>query len=605
MKIYILTIALFSSATCLKANTYELPEKLLYSDDYQIHEKLPNIPEPWNLKENGDVNPDQSFKLRIHLKNLNVAAFQQKVLDISTPGHPTYGQHMTREEVYSYLAPHPESFQLVHSWLVNEDAGNVTLKNDWFVVDSTIGQVERLLRTRYHLFENGETDKLTIRTLGYSLPRSLHDYIDIVAPTIKFSTPASHRSSLVDWPTDQEQGSKVGTEQILDNGLAAACNTTITLDCLKDLYNVRGFSGSKTNGNKFALAGFLEQYAQFDDLEKFVATYAPEASGSTFSTVLVNGGLNTQQNVTNTPVAMGEANLDIQYAVLAYPIPTTYISTGGRPPETTAIEVDNEPYLEFLTFLLAAPEIPQTISISYGDSEFTVPETYARTVCDLFSQLAARGATVLVSSGDSGAGTSCNQTVPGILKYTPSFPASCPFVTTVGATYHVAPEVAVAFSGGGFSDVFTRPAYQEDTVAQYLKTADPVSLPLLNSSGRAYPDVSAQGVNYHVFVRGIDVLESGTSASAPAFASLIALLNSDRIDRGLPPYGFLNPLLYSNASATFTDIVSGKGMGCREVQGSGFQAVPGWDPVTGLGTPDFQKMLQLIGGVTVAPDKAA
>ncbi|RKF75702.1 Tripeptidyl-peptidase sed3 [Golovinomyces cichoracearum] len=559
-------------------------------DESQVFEQLDGIPTPWILKENEHVDPNHPFKLRIHLRNLNMESFQQKVLDISTPSHPSYGKHMSREEVNRYLAPPSQSFDSVQQWLRNHEVGNVTIQNDWFILESTIGRVEKLLDTSYRVYENTETGQLTLRTLSYNLPISLHPYIDIVAPTIKFSIPSVHRSTLVDWPLENIETNKA---EILNGNFAAVCNRTITLDCLKDLYNFRNFSVPSSANNKFALAGFLEEYAQHNDLQNFLEAYVPTASGADFSTVLVNGGLNTQQNTVNTPLNMGEANLDMQYAFLAYPVPTTYISTGGRPPETSNMEVDNEPYLEFLTYLLNSSETYQTISISYGDSEWSVPRSYARTVCDLFSQLSARGVSVLVSSGDSGSGSNCSETLPNSLRYTPAFPASCPFVTSVGATYQIEPEVAVPFSGGGFSDYFPRPAYQDPTVTAYLETANPAFKEFYNISGRAYPDVSAQGVNFHVFIRGSIVLESGTSASAPVMAAMVSLLNGDLIQRGMSPLGFLNPWLYSDGKMGFTDIVSGKGSGCPQVEGSGFPAVEGWDPVTGFGTPDFMRMREI------------
>ncbi|POS84740.1 hypothetical protein EPUL_005029 [Erysiphe pulchra] len=552
-------------------------------DHYKTFEQLAHVPYPWNLKETINVDPNHSFKLRIHLRNRNVQSFQKKVLELSTPSHSTYGQHMDRETVNNYLAPYPESFELVQEWLENKIAGNTTVQNDWVILDTTIGEVEKLLDTKYHVYEHNETGKLVLRTLAYKLPSSLHSHVDLVAPTIKFSTPSAHRSTLVDWP--HEDSTSVGTK-ILENGISAACNTTITIDCLKNLYNIRNFTASNNPANRFALAGFLEEYAQHDDLQKFLSTYEPAAAKSDFSTILINGGQNTQQNTVDYPLNMGEANLDIQYAFLAYPTPSFYISTGGRPPETPNMEVDNEPYLEFLTYLLSTTEIPKTLSISYGDSEWTVPESYARTVCDMFSQLAARGVSVLVSSGDSGSGSDCSETRPNTLLYTPSFPASCPFVTTIGATYRVAPEIAVSFSGGGFSDFFPRPEYQDKTITEYLESVDPAFKKFYNTSG-------PQGVNFHVFVRGSDVLESGTSASAPAMAAIIALLNGERIDRGQPALGFLNPLLYGNYKTAFTDITGGKTSGCSQILGSGFAATAGWDAATGFGTPDFLKLQEL------------
>jgi tripeptidyl-peptidase-1 len=73
---------------------------------------------------------------------------------------------------------------------------------------------------------------------------------------------------------------------------------------------------------------------------------------------------------------------------------------------------------------------------------------------------------------------------------------------------------------------------------------------------------------------------------------VVALLNSDRISNGLPPFGLLNPWLYGKAgpAGALNDITTGKQSGCTQVSGSGFPATTGWDPVTGLGTPDFKKL---------------
>ena len=79
----------------------------------------------------------------------------------------------------------------------------------------------------------------------------------------------------------------------------------------------------------------------------------------------------------------------------------------------------------------------------------------------------------------------------------------------------------------------------------------------------------------------------GTSMSAPIFASIINLINEQRLTAGKSTVGFLNPTLYSNPQA-FTDITRGSNPGCGV---NGFDAVEGWDPVTGLGTPKFDELL--------------
>jgi tripeptidyl-peptidase-1 len=423
MRFFILPVAVLAATVIATRSELE--------DDYEVFEKLYAVPHPWVLKDDGHVDADRSFKLRIHLKNRNIASFHKQVYDISTPGHPSYGRHQTREELNALLAPSKESFNLVAEWIEEEGLSEIAkIENDWIVLDSTIGDVEELLQTEFKLYKNTETGKTTVRTTEYSLPAALHAHVDIIAPTIKFSTPSAQRSMIIKDMTIPASA--------LDNphsGLdPVACNTTITPQCIKSLYNFNHFRGSRRNGNQFALAGFLEEYAQHADLAQFLKTYDAEAVGADFSEILINGGLQTQQNTTNVTQNMGEANLDIQYGLsLAYPTPTIYTSTGGRPPEISpgGIELDNEPYLEFLTYLLALETIPQTISISYGDGEQSVPPKYAQTVCNMFGQVAARGVSVLVSSGDSGSGSNCSVQNPNKLLYSPAFPAECPFVVCI------------------------------------------------------------------------------------------------------------------------------------------------------------------------------
>ena len=98
-----------------------------------------------------------------------------------------------------------------------------------------------------------------------------------------------------------------------------------------------------------------------------------------------------------------------------------------------------------------------------------------------------------------------------------------------------------------------------------------------DSAGRAYPDVAAIGQNVEIMLEGQATAVSGTSASSPIFASIIALLNDQLIAKGKSPLGFLNPFLYSTGASAFTDITSGSNPGCGT---NGFPAVKGWDPVS-------------------------
>lgn len=185
----------------------------------------------------------------------------------------------------------------------------------------------------------------------------------------------------------------------------------------------------------------------------------------------------------------------------------------------------------------------------------------------------------------------------------------------MGGTYHY-PERAIAFSSGGFSDRFPRPAYQDAAVQEYLSILGPEKWKgLYNPEGRGFPDIAAQGYNFSVIERGGNgtlstIMVGGTryshplallmikltpySASAPTVAGIVSLLNNARLQAKQPPLGFLNPWLYSQGKSGFNDITTGGSRGCtgRDIYSglpapyvpyASWNATAGWDPVTGLG----------------------
>lgn len=99
--------------------------------------------------------------------------------------------------------------------------------------------------------------------------------------------------------------------------------------------------------------------------------------------------------------------------------------------------------------------------------------------------------------------------------------------------------------------------------------------------------MSANGYNIAVYTNGYYGLSLGTSASAPIFASIITRLNEERILVGKKAVGFLNNILYQHPEM-FNDITEGYNLGCNAR--AAFYASKGWDPVTGLGTPNYPKM---------------
>lgn len=412
-----------------------------------------------------------------------------------------------------------------------------------------------------------ESGDIVVRTLEYSLPDVFNGHVDMVQPTTFFGLKPM-RSAIKNIHAFDE--ASFNTDAV--DAVTGCSGSTITPECLSNLYSFSGAT-AYTDG-LMGIAGFLEEYPSKSDLTTFMNSYATEGNaGQTYTCTVVNGG-----SCPTSPSSPGvEANLDVQYArAITEDIPNVFYSVGGSPPIVGSGTNTNEPYLEFLDYLLglSSSALPNTISISYGDDESTVPLDYADNVCNLFSQLGARGVSVLVASGDSGVGTTCET---GSTKtFTTSFPASCPWVTVVGGTTGNSPEAAWSDSGGGFSSVFGRPSYQNSTVNNWLATdtTHKAVSSYFNSSGRAYPDVAAESTDFVIVVSGQAELVDGTSCATPTFASVVQLLNSDRITSGKAGLGFLNPWLYSNATSGLTDITTGKNTGCSGViSGAGFSAV--------------------------------
>jgi tripeptidyl-peptidase I len=318
--------------------------------------------------------------------------------------------------------------------------------------------------------------------------------------------------------------------------------------------------------------------------------------------------------------AATEANLDIQYTVsLSYPLKNHFYSTGGLGPlvpdlDQPAINANqNEPYLEFFDALAKTDVLPHTLSFSYGENEQSVPASYAKTICDKIAQYGTRGVSILFSSGDTGPGSAC-QTNDGknVTRFNPVFPAACPYVTSVGGTNGINPEKAVAFSSGGFSDLWPRPKYQEAAVKGFLAQQGDKFAAYYNKDGRGFPDIAAQASNFAIIEKQRTAGVSGTSAAAPVIAAIVGLLNARRLEAGQPALGFLNPWIYESGADFLTDITAGKSKGCSgtdqfsglkspRVTGAGWNAVKGWDPVTGMGTPIFPKMVEKLPTVKAAP----
>jgi tripeptidyl-peptidase-1 len=413
----------------------------------------------------------------------------------------------------------------------------------------------------------------------------------------------------------------------------AKCAQFTTIDCLRALYNIP-ISNNSHPDNSFGIFEVAWVSWLPGDLDKFFCAFMPSLTGHRPSMELIDGGF--WQNFVQAFPFNAEADVDMEYSMsLVYPQNVTNYQVGDEllagtmndllaaldqsycsalDPKIDAIYPD--PHAGGYNLSDCGNHKPaNVISVSYANDEVAYPPAYEQRQCLEYLKLGLQGITVIVSSADFGVAGHTNQCIDPTTGqanqsstgyFNPTFPATCPYVTSVGGTQLPVnssvsdPETAfyqsfageISTSGGGFSNVFPVPAYQSRTAREYLhKQRSHLSniSANFNSRGRGFPDVSANAANYVTAIDGKFVTVHGTSAAAPVFASVITKINDARLSMGKRPVGFLNPVLYANPHV-MNDVVSGSNYGCGV---KGFNAMEGWDPVTGLGTPDYKRMLDL------------
>lgn len=564
------------------------------------------LPRGWTLS-NDTVQLDDQIEFSLVLR--------QPGVDIHTLISRT-GSHLALSQVRDLRAPLPSDVDSVMAWLAAANIHRVTRRHEMVEVRSTIAQAEKLLDTTFAWYTYvGEASKL--RATRYSVPGALSQTITLVHPISNFmalrrARAGSSASSL--------HGRAGGQEH--EN---ATCASVATPACLQDFYNMHYTAPGNTSQVLIAIPGFENQISSPESNQAFLAKYTPQIKNYSYNIEKINGGSKPPATIPITSYI--EASLDLQYVMaLAYPAQVTFYETGG-----TDVEVGNDghlappdqwqtaPFLEFILALLDKPddEFPHVIAVSYGDDEATVPEAYARLVCDGYGLLAARGATVIHASGDGGSaggyGDGCDAPDPeqecvcrtrdgtdrNVTMAT--FPSGCPWITSVGATGYGSQGggggalSGAYFSSGGFSRIFARPWWQARATDAYVTRLHGHLDGYYDAQGRGIPDVATVGDGFEIIINGHVLPQAGTSGSAPLLAAMIALVNDARFRAGKRSLGFINEVLYSDEGrAALVDITDGVSLRC-DFADKGWPATEGWDAITGLGVPqDFTKLMELL-----------
>jgi len=560
----------------------------------------------------GRTHPDKECHFSLALPQRNMDVLEETVLRISNPKDADYGKWLTKQQIFDLIGTPRHIVEDVRSWLFSVDnrikgLRSLDFTGDSFLVSCSCAYAEALFQTEIHDFHNFDRSVTVSKHFGsLSVPEELDSAIELITGITDFS-PA--RLEVV-----RSSGNALRQQQY--------CNTPPSM---RELYNMSSsdVASSSVSQAPFAQASQPDGFG-VQSLQTFQSQCAVPNNP-------VNRTLGSGQYIVTYDD--GEANLDMEM-----------ITTFGVGATTDFFVVDESKgwMYEYTQELISTPNPPHVNSMSYAWNEdqqcsnssipfvghctqLNIPNSkvYVNRTNGEFMKLTGMGLTFLAASGDGGTdgnhgGDSCQYTHP-------LFPASSPWVVSVGATVAIpgkvnpvnynqpicsgqgqlscdcnqnAEEVVCMLTnyggfdtGGGFSYFATQPSWQASAVNNYF--ASGVQFPpagAYHKTGRGYPDVAAIGGAVAVIADGSLELVGGTSASTPLVAGMISTMNSMRIAAGKSPLGFVNQVLYQAAaecSTCFNDITQGNNGNLCQAENMGFYATTGWDACTGLGSINF------------------
>ncbi|KAG2393197.1 hypothetical protein C9374_009774 [Naegleria lovaniensis] len=473
---------------------------------------------------------------------------------VSDPSSPQFRHYYSMKEIEQYTKPRNAHVQLVLKYirevLPSEDIilQRISHHENFIQVQLPIRVVNECFQANMMPFIHETTKRVVYRSVnGYSIPQVLREVLDEII--------GIHQFPILPQQAALKKLDASSSSPYITNPPSIWKRYNITLPMVT------------SPKNKQSVASFLEQYVLPQDLQQFQQLFKlPQMTPTIIGP--------------NDPKEPGfEATLDIQYIMAVGYLVNTSINS------IKYSDDDDEPFIDWVHQIQSEGDQAAWVhSISYGQVEKYVSKSYQRIIDTEFMKIGLSGRSILVASGDFGARCSSDGS-----KFQAEWPTSSPFATSIGATEpdEAAKEVSVKWSGGGFSESYSMPEYQQDVVNAYLRQPSVPPRSYFNDKGRAYPDISAVGVNYQIILSGQLKNVSGTSCSTPCTAGIISLLNDLRFKLGKAPLGFLNPWLYKDVitvPGALFDITHGNN---AVSPCPGFSAVQGFDPISGLGVLNF------------------
>lgn len=565
------------------------------------------VPADWSVV--GPAAKSAIIPFYVALTQENVNILSDIFESVSNPQSLQYGEYMSRSDILKLVAPTPARANRVSEYLSNMKCENM---GDALRCEASVAAIETAFETSLMVVTHTPSGLHLIRQIGnLSIPVSLAADVQFLSPLSQFAAP--HRRP---------------------RASPSNADFFIVPETLTRMYNISE-NGDVRSTQGVAEFGEGQWNFSFTDLQEFA-----QLTNKVIAFTKFTGPAGSPDD----PMSL-EATLDVQYIGAIGQGNTNWYWK-----ETTWM-------FDFTANLQAATDRPAVLSLSYAWSEeqqcSSITDQAACTKLKLtnaqyvarinneFMKIGLLGTSIVVASGDSGCHGRTDESCgigPQGKKMHPDYPACSPYVTSVGGTALSGPvsqnptepictghgitcatggseitattekQVAEIVSGGGFSELAPRPAYQDAVVTAYLKNfaANLPPTSLFNESNRGFPDVSALSHAYYIQSGGSPSSVDGTSCAAPVWGGIIGLLNAHRLRLGRPLVGFANPLLYqvhaATSGAAFQDVTVGdnrcteSGCQCKY----GFTAEKGWDAATGLGTPNVGRIIAAMDALDAA-----
>ncbi|SFE32578.1 kumamolisin [Bacillus sp. OV194] len=514
-----------------------------------------------NARKLGPADPNDTLSLTLFVRRSSTQSALKTIVKEMEVRHPNERNYLNHEEFSNTHSAYPEDLKKIEEFAdryglevseVNAAAGTI-------VLSGTIATVNKAFKVELGTYEHPE---FTYRgRTGYvHIPENLKDIVQAVLGLDNRPQTKPHfriRRENIETAKQRKTGSSFTPPQV-----AKLYNFPTDINCKDQCIGIIELGGG---------------YRNTDLKEYFTRLGVPVPH---ITNVSIKGAKNKPTGRPDGPD--GEVVLDIEVAAAVAPgvkiamyfAPNT--DAGFLKAITTAIHDTNNK--------------PSVISISWGASESEWTNQAIEAMNQVFHDAAALGVTICCASGDNGSSDGVNDGLAHV-----DFPASSPYVLACGGTrldgagQTIQKEVVWnegehGATGGGVSDVFDLPDWQAN--AQVPASVNPGG-----RIGRGVPDVAGNAdpaTGYEVQADGQQFVVGGTSAVAPLWAGLIAMINQ-KLEH---PLGFANPFLYPLPvqDQPLHDITEGNNIG--------YESHAGWDACTGLGSPDGTKLLNVLASLS-------